>query len=189
MSYRFAGPVAIAAASIALWLCACSKTGNSTSSHPYFNADEKVYYMPQQQLVYRLSDIESLVVADPQALPDQMSMCVVDTSAMVSVMLLNMPEFPTNQQEADRMVNLISAQDNTGYSVERETRFSQSTFLNAPAWNFDVRLRLTNDADTISVIYYGHIFNKAAIVTTVQSDTVPYMLLNNYIRSLQRVDD
>lgn len=174
---------------IILCICGCSRSGSSLPEQVYYDAEESAYYIPAQNLVYRLPNSRFLVVADPQNLPEQMNMCIVDTSAMISVLLLNIPEFPRNQKDAERVVNLISAQENAEYSAEQELRCSCDTFLNVPAWNFDVMLRLKNEADTISVIYYGLIFENLALVTTAQADTIPYNLLNEYIVGLQRVVD
>lgn len=170
-----------------LLLVGCSSKGDSVNDNGYADTIVTTFVIDKCNLRYDLPYPRNSIVAPHDRLTDKMSMCIVDTLTNVSVLLLNFPDTPKDYQEAEKIVNLISGQNPIGYIASTTHQINKSTFLDMPAWKFEVSLLLKNVSDSIPVTFCGYIFENMGFVVTVPSDSVSNDFVSPYINGLKKV--
>lgn len=167
---------------------------SSCVSKPGVTADNRdsvvlSFDIPRHGLSYGLPYPQRTIVAPRESLTDKVSMCVVDTTADVSVLLLNLQSFPQNYSEAEKTVQLVSRQSDVEYATSSSYDIRECEFLDTCAWNFDVSLVVRTAADSIGVKFYGYLFeNMAFVVTAPASDSITVDKMTPYITGLKRSD-
>lgn len=136
-------------------------------------------------LYYVIPNPKTSIVASQGQLPKHVAMCVVDTQTNVSVMLLNLVANVSDSVGANRIVGMITSQNDAPDCMILEDQIRQTDFLNKQAWNFNHIIQLSNAMDTIMVTFYGYVFDNHAIVAT--KDTIaPHQFFDRYVLGLNR---
>ena len=78
----------------------CSSGASSDPGKPHYDSISGIYSIHDPDLSFRLPRPETSVVADPETLPEHLSMCIVDTSASAAVFLFNLPDVPLTKYAA-----------------------------------------------------------------------------------------
>lgn len=172
--------------SLLLGACSCSKESSSNIEKPQYDSVSGVYNIPETELSFRLPSPESSIVADPETLPDHMTMCIIDTVDNAGVFLFNLPDEPQTKYAAELAVRQIATQNNPDFNVGMVYDIVPDTFLNSAGWRFNVGMTLSKHADSLAVTYRGYLFNKSAFVITAESKTLTDSLFNRIIAGLTR---
>lgn len=153
---------------------------------PVWNPGSSTYSVPSRNLRYIVSDTDNIMVADPGALPPQLSLCVVDTVTGICTLLLNLDSAPASPEEAEKKVADITRQDDGLIWKITGRTLSPAVYLDNPAWNFSSELSVVNNEDTVELIYSGVIFSDMALVVTGEKKTVDSIQIASRLNSLHK---
>lgn len=167
-----------------LTFCACGGESCNHSELAYYDQSENIYRIPAKALSYRLPSPATSIVADPESLPEQLSMCVIDTATNAGVFLFNLAEWPKTKDDAESAVKQIAQQNNTDYDVAMDYDLAVCKYMNSPAWRFNVDLTMCGTDDTLAITYRGYMFGTLALVVSAETATLTDDIFHQYISGL-----
>ena len=166
-------------------LYGCGKSHDNISGQVLSDTVMSHYNPLEYNLDYEIPFPHYSIVARRDNLPENVSMCIVDTMTNVSILLFKLHSTPKDTEAATRLVKLITKQNNGEFEIQSSYQITKSRFLNTCAWNFRVSLNLSDQTNTIPVTFYGYIFNNLALVATAYSDTASADYFAPYINGLK----
>ena len=149
---------------IALVISSCNYSSTNQSNDYIIDINSNSYIIKNHNLEYNTDSIENYIIANPENLPENFLMCIVDTVNNVCLTILethyrNKNTITLTKSEVDGLINDIIRQD-TSLNAELKKQSARCTnYMGKPCWKFDAIINLPSANDTTAISYRGNIFD------------------------------
>ena len=146
---------------------------SDSNEHAVWDSLTNIYSFPYSGLTYTLPDSISLMSADAESLPPEISICLIDTVNTASLIGLNIDNsVKDSTAAANEVYKIIKQEPNIKFNIKSNI-VENCVFLGKDAWHFNAAVEITNLPDTVSLVYNGYIFgNKAFVLTYAEKDSI-----------------